>query len=220
MQNRLERWSHLNMALIGGFIGGYAIVNHHDLLGSAQTGNMIALALYVGGMHTIDWLVRLLGMVIYMLGIAIAVLLPKKIESIKLKRFSILLDMASLLTVGFLPGKTDHFVALYPLFLASSVQLCSFPGADGFTCSSIFSTNNLRQCTSSFVEYFCSHDREALRKGKFYGKVLFCFHLGAALSYPTSQAMGLKSAWLGLIPCAVALGLNNKENHTNVRCSH
>ena len=113
MQNRLERWSHLNMALIGGFIGGYAIVNHHDLLGSAQTGNMIALALYVGGMHTIDWLVRLLGMVIYMLGIAIAVLLPKKIESIKLKRFSILLDMAALLTVGFLPGKTDHFVAFH-----------------------------------------------------------------------------------------------------------
>lgn len=214
MQKRLERWSHLNMALIGGFIGGYAIVNHHDLLGSAQTGNMIALALYVGGMHAIDWLVRLLGMLIYMLGIAIAVLLPKKLEAIKLKRFSILLDMMALLTVGILPAKTDHFVALYPLFLASSVQLCSFPGADGFACSSIFSTNNLRQCTASFVEYFSSRDREALRKGKFYGKVLCCFHLGAALSYPASQALGLISAWLGLIPCVLALGLNCMENRS------
>lgn len=175
MQNRLERWSHLNMALIGGFIGGYAIVNHHDLLGSAQTGNMIALALYVGGMHTIDWLVRLLGMVIYMLGIAIAVLLPKKIESIKLKRFSILLDMASLLTVGFLPGKTDHFVALYPLFLASSVQLCSFPGADGFTCSSIFSTNNLRQCTSSLWNIFAATTGRRCAKENFMGKCYFVF---------------------------------------------
>lgn len=220
MQNRMERWSHLNMALIGGFIGGYAIVNHHDLLGSAQTGNMIALALYAGGMHTIDWLVRLLGMLIYMLGIAIAVLLPKKIESMKLKRFSILLDMTALVIVGILPPQTDHFVALYPLFLASSVQLCSFPGADGFTCSSIFSTNNLRQFTSSLVEYFCSHDREALRKGKFYGKVLFCFHLGAALSYPASQAWGLKSAWLGLIPCAAALAMNYRENYANALCSH
>ena len=42
-KNTLERRLHLNMTLIGGFFGGYAILNHSDLFGSAQTGNMISL---------------------------------------------------------------------------------------------------------------------------------------------------------------------------------
>ena len=29
----MERWIHQNMAMIGGFMGGYAILNHHDLFG-------------------------------------------------------------------------------------------------------------------------------------------------------------------------------------------
>lgn len=192
------------MALIGGFIAGYGIVNHCELLGTAQTGNLIALSLYLGGMHSIDWLVRLGGMVLYMLGIACTVFLPRMIKNINLRKVSILLDMAALAVSGLLTPEIDHFVALYPLFFVSAVQLCSFQGADGFSCSSIFSTNNLRQCTASFTEYFISHDREALRKGKFFGKVLLIFHLGAALSFPASQALGLKSAWLCLLPCGTA----------------
>ena len=36
----LERRLHLNMTLIGGFMVGYGVINRHDILGSAQTGNM------------------------------------------------------------------------------------------------------------------------------------------------------------------------------------
>ena len=39
MKLKLQRWIHLNMAVIGGFLGGFAILNHHDLFGSAQTSN-------------------------------------------------------------------------------------------------------------------------------------------------------------------------------------
>ena len=43
----LERHLHLTMTLIGGFMGGYAILNRHDVFGSAQTGNMISLAMHL-----------------------------------------------------------------------------------------------------------------------------------------------------------------------------
>lgn len=201
------------MALIGGFIGGYAILNHCDLFGSAQTANMISLALAVGGRQSSDWLVRILGLFIYIAGIVSTVFLPKMMKNINLKRCSICIDMAALVLVGILPESTNHFVALYPLFFATAFQWCSFKGADGFVSSSIFSTNNLRQCTASFAEYFASHDREALRKGKFFGKVLICFHLGAVLSVPICQTLGLKGSFLFLIPCVTALGLNYAENH-------
>lgn len=41
----LERRLHLNMTLIGGFMIGYGVINRHDILGSAQTGNMVSLAM-------------------------------------------------------------------------------------------------------------------------------------------------------------------------------
>ena len=41
----LERRLHLNITLIGGFMVGYGVINRHDILGSAQTGNMVSLAM-------------------------------------------------------------------------------------------------------------------------------------------------------------------------------
>ena len=32
----MDRWIHFNMAIVGGFLGGFAILNHHELFGSAQ----------------------------------------------------------------------------------------------------------------------------------------------------------------------------------------
>ena len=44
-QRILERRLHLNMTLLGGFMGGYAVLSHDDFFGSAQTTNMIALTI-------------------------------------------------------------------------------------------------------------------------------------------------------------------------------
>ena len=51
----LERHLHLTMTLIGGFMGGYAILNRHDVFGSAQTGNMISLAMDAVGHPDEQW---------------------------------------------------------------------------------------------------------------------------------------------------------------------
>lgn len=39
----MDRWIHFNMAIVGGFLGGFAILNHHELFGSAQTSNLISV---------------------------------------------------------------------------------------------------------------------------------------------------------------------------------
>ena len=200
--NDRERWIHQNMAVIGGFMGGYAILNHHELFGSAQTANMISIAMDAAGRLDADFAVRVLGLLVYMAGLASTVILPKL--NLNLKLFSVCLDAAALVLVGLLPDDLNDFIALYPLFFASSVQWCSFKGADGFVSASIFSTNNLRQITTSFTEYICSRDREALRKGKFYGKVLLFFHSGVAAAFLSCQAFGLKGAWVGIVPVCTA----------------
>ena len=207
----LERRLHLTMTFIGGFMGGYAILNRHDVFGSAQTGNMIALALDIAGHPDEQWFFRIAAMLIYIAAMVLTVVISHKISKINLKRLSILIDGTALLIIGFYPAEMNPFVALFPIFFASAFQWCSFKGADGFASSSIFSTNNLRQCTTGFTEYLCSKDTEALRRGIYFGKVLICFYGGAAISFLSCKFLDLKGSWIGILPTAAAFVMCNAE---------
>jgi uncharacterized membrane protein YoaK (UPF0700 family) len=208
----LEKCIHLNMALVGGFIGGYAILNHDDLFGSAQTANMITLALEIAGRNRHDFLIRLIGLFIYIAGLCCTVLLPK-LFNVNKKLVSVVIDAAALITVALIPESTNDFVALYPLFFATAFQWCSFSGAEGYTSASIFSTNNLRQFITSLTEYLCSGDATAHRKWKLYGMVLLFFHVGVAASYISSSFWGLRSSFICLIPLVSAAVLILKEQY-------
>ena len=177
----MDRWIHFNMAIVGGFLGGFAILNHHELFGSAQTSNLISVFADLAGHPDANFFVRLLGVFIYMFALSLTVILPK-FTRLHLPYVSLFIDAMAALIVAFLPSDLNDFIALYPLYFAMAIQWCSFKGGDGFTCSTIFSTNNLRQFTTSMTEYLCSKDPDALRKWKFFASVLLCFHFGVIVS--------------------------------------
>ena len=151
-KNTLERRLHLNMTLIGGFFGGYAILNHSDLFGSAQTGNMISLTMAAVGHPDEQWLYRILGLLIYIVGLTSTVFISHRLKPSQQKHFSIVLD--------------------------------------GLV---------------RFAEYLCSHDPEALHKGKYFGKVLFFFHVGVAFAFISCRYLGLKGSWVGIIFAVTAI---------------
>ena len=207
----LERRLHLNMTLIGGFMVGYGALNRHDILGSAQTGNMISIAMDAVGHIDEQWLFRILALLIYIASVSLAVVISHKISKINLKGLSILINGAALLLVGFYPAEMNPLVALFPLFFATAFQWCSFKGADGFASSSIFCTNNLRQCVTGFTEYLCSKDEQSLHRGIYFGKVLLSFYGGVMLSFLACQVFALRGSWVGLIPVMTASVLCNIE---------
>ena len=118
----LERRLHLNMTLIGGFMVGYGVINRHDILGSAQTGNMVSLAMDAVGHADEEWFFRIIALIIYVASVSLTVILSHKISKMSQKRLSILIDGAVLLIIGFYPAEMNPFVALFPIFL---VQLFS-----------------------------------------------------------------------------------------------
>lgn len=185
----MDRWIHFNMAIVGGFLGGFAILNHHELFGSAQTSNLISVFADLAGHPDANFFVRLLGVFIYMFALSLTVILPK-FTRLHLPYVSLFIDAMATLIVAFLPSDLNDFIALYPLYFAMAIQWCSFKGGDGFTCSTIFSTNNLRQFTTSMTEYLCSKDPDALRKWKFFASVLLCFHFGVIISYLSCKNFG------------------------------
>lgn len=204
MKQNIEKIIHYNMTFIGGFLGGFAILNHCDLFGSAQTSNLISIAFMIVGQDRSDFLIRIIAMLLYLFGVSITVILPYKIKGINMKQCSLILTTITIFILWYIPEDTHHIIALYPIFFVMAVQWCSFKGAEGFTSSCIFSTNNFRQCTAAMTEYFLTKDRKALKKGKFFGGVLLFFHIGVMYSYIACKHFSQSGVLLCLIPIVSA----------------
>ena len=204
MNEKAERHIHLNMALVGGFFGGFAVINHMDLLASAQTSNLISLALILVGRSSEETLARVGALGVYILALALTVLIPRILKWNN-QLVSIAIDILALFSIAFMPDTLDHFVAMYPIFFAMAYQWCSFPTSEGYVSATIFSTNNLRQCVTAFTAHLCDRDPKMLGKACMYGKVLLLFHIGVAFSWFACRIFGTRGALLALIPCMTAL---------------
>lgn len=211
MEKKYEAPVHYLMSFIGGFFGVYSILNFCDFFGNAQTANMIYLITNILGHNFGSVLIRLGGMAVYMLALGLTAYLPKH-SHISLPLTSVLLDGAAAFVVGFFPSGLDPVLALYPFFFATAFQWGSFKGAYGFTSSTIFSTNNLRQFTTSLTEIIFNKDFSFCLKAKFFGVTLLCYHSGVAISYILCTIYGSHSIWFA-IPLTIAavplVSLNN-----------
>lgn len=204
---------HCTMAFIGGYIGAYALLNRADVFGNAQTSNLIHVAMSIVGTDFLDLFIRLGGVFLYMAGVTLVVIW-QKITKISVHYLAVVVDAFAFIMLGFFPKDMDIIVSLYPIFFAAAVQWTSFSGVYGYNCSTIFSTNNLKQFTMSGVEYICSHDKKFSHKAKFYGSVLITYHFGVACEFFVNQVFGIKSSWFGLVAVAIAFVMVAVEQGT------
>lgn len=202
--NKSEIRQHFLMAVCGGFFGGYAIFGRMAVFGSAQTANLIELVGDVLGHNLTDALLRIGALAIYIGAMVLFAALRRK-TALNLKYLVILFEAAAVAVLGFFPENMNPILAVYPVFFAMSFQWCVFKGADGYACSTIFSTNNVKQTVLSFADYFMAKEEteeergEYLRKGKFFGTTLLCFHTGVAIAFLGLRFLGLRAVWLCLI---------------------
>ena len=197
-----ETWAHHAMAAAGGFFGVYALLIRGGVFGSSETANLIYLV--VAGLDG-TWssaLVRLGSTACYIAGIAFAVLCRRYGRGPQLRLLAIAVDLAACLLLARIPAEADPILALYPMFFATAVQWVAYSRAAGYNCATIFSTNNLRQFTEGVTEYLCAREAEQLRKLKFYGGTLACFHLGAAWGWWCTGQWGIPGLY-GCLPLLV-----------------
>ncbi|HIY64432.1 MAG TPA: DUF1275 domain-containing protein [Candidatus Mediterraneibacter stercoripullorum] len=215
-KNKSARRMHFIMAVCGGFFGGYAIFGRMAVFGSAQTANLIELVGDILGRNVTDAMLRIGALAIYAGAMVLFMFLTKKTVW-NLKYLVFLAEICTAAALGFVPAEADPVVALYPVFFTMSFQWCVFKGADGYACSTIFSTNNVKQTVLSFSEYFLTdrsrtEERAALLdKGKFFGCTLLCFHFGVGCAWIGLQAAGLRAVWLVLIPVLAGLCVTEAE---------
>lgn len=209
--NKLAYCTQYSMCVAGGFIAAYAILNHADFLASAQTANLINVALCITGSNWKELCLRIIAVVVYMAGLSIPVILAKYTH-INIKVFCIFAEISMVVILYFFTKSMNTIIALYPVFFMTSMQWNSFPGVDGFASSSIFSTNNLRQFTTSYIEYRCDKDREHLKKTKFFGGVLLSYHSGVIFSYYVYRHFAMKGVLFCLVPLFMGIFFILMEN--------
>ena len=209
-KERLELYLHYSLSLTGGFMGAYALINRSEILGSAQTSNLIHSVIDLLGGNWESILLRLAALFLFILAIMASVLLPRYYK-INLRLGCIVLELIVVAALGFFPESMNPMEALYPVFFIMALQWCTFGNVRGYVCSTIFSTNNLRQFIASLCEYYYDKDQKHLEKAKIYGGTLLYYHLGAASAILSSIPLGIQSVWLCLIPLCISLALLEAE---------
>lgn len=211
-KHQIEYYTQFIMSLVGGFFGAYAILNHHDFFGSAQTSNMIYLVLNIIGRDFYGLLLRLLAFAIYIIGIVSTILLPRYIK-VDIQVCSVILNILAVIGLVFMPEDTNDVVALYPVFFVTAFQWCSFKGVEGFASSSVFSTNNLRQFVTSVTGYCLEKNEADLKKLKFFGGVLLFYHMGVILSSLSYLLWKAKGIIVCLLPLMFAVVIIYRKNY-------
>lgn len=199
-----ETLLHYTMSFIGGIFAIYSLLEHSNVFGSAETGNMILL---VENLLHWDWLhiLILLGsLFVYSLGIIITVWMTKY-HSDTLKRMCIIIDCIAALILGFLPKDIHPVIALYPVAFAMSVQWCSFRGACENPSATTFSTGNFRQLVTVIFNYITERKQEDLFRIRFYIFTMLSFHVGVAVTYIVWPYIPHQSIWIAFIPLAFAI---------------
>lgn len=218
-REQFEKSIHYIMSLVGGFIGAYALLNRCEVFGSSQTSNMIHVIINLLRTNPIEMIIRLTAVLIYAAGIMITVLIPKYTK-LNIYLVSVILDILVLIVIGIFPKDMNNIIALYPVFFITAIQWNAFKGVNGYNCSTIFSTNNLRQAVMSLTEFICDGDKTHLVKTKFYGGILLHYHFGVVVSYFSYKLLGIQSSWVCIIPLTIALALvcsGNQELKLNIK---
>jgi len=214
-KEKTETAAHHAMAMVGGFFGIYALMTRNSTFGSSETSNLIYLTIAGLNGSVSSFLIRLGATLCYIAGIVFATLVPKYLKKLDFRYISILVDVIACLMLAYIPAETEEVLSLYPMFFATAVQWLAFTQAAGFNCATIFSTNNLRQCFAGLAEYAHSREEKHLRRFRFYGGTLICFHIGVIYCWFCLQEWGIQSIYACLLLIGIGTWMVVRDNKNN-----
>ena len=206
------------LAVGGGVAGAYGSVYCGHVFANALTGNLVSLAaeLYAGQWAGV--LARLVGVGLFLLGVALSVVLPVRMaggDPGVWQRRCLLVEAGCFALQALLPYRAltalSPALYLWPVFFASGLQYNTFTALHVVPISTLFCTNNLRQLTlhglvarrQARAGQRAEADRET-RIALSYLAVTGLFCLGLLLGVALLAPLGPRLMWLN---AALLLGL-------------
>lgn len=192
------------MSVVGGLFAIYALLEHSNVFGSAETSNMILLVNDLLCRDLFHIVIRVASLIVYAAGIAVSLLMAKYHSSIQ-KLICIAIDAVAAAVLILTPTNTHPVIALYPVAFAMSIQWCTFKGVGKNPSATTFSTGNFRQIVNNLFNYCIERNSESVANIKFYISTMLSFHFGIAFGYILKPYILHYSIGLVYIPLLAAI---------------
>ncbi len=186
------------LALAGGFRDAYSFNSRGQVFANAQTGNLVLLSQSIAKKDPYLIFKYLLPIFAFFIGVYLTEIIKefcKENKIIHWRQIITLLEVAMLISVGFMPESMNH-LANVTISLACAMQVQSFRKFHAVPMATTMCTGNLRSATELISAYHLKGDKKKKKKSIYYYFVILVFSLGAATGAITSDIFGLKAIWI------------------------
>ena len=205
----------LLLAFAGGMLDAYSFVTRGAVFATAETGNLVQLAVWL----SLGELARagryLLPVLAFALGVLAAEVIRRRMDGCRARlhwRQAILLgECAVLAGVALLPAGPLDPLANMLISFTSAIQIESFRQFQGCGCATTMCTGNLRSGTEHLFRHFTSPGSQSASKAALYYGLILSFVCGAVISGLASPILGGRAVLCACVPLLGAFLLMFRE---------
>lgn len=196
------------LAVVGGFLDAYTYIGHGGVFANAQTGNIVLLAINATNGNYTKAFYSFLPIMAFIIGVIVSEAIKTKLLSNSIENWHIVvivIEIITLLIIGFLPEGTSHKLITVTISFVSSVQITSFKKLVDSPYSTTICTGNLRSASEAAYTAYVDKDRQEAKKSIRYFVIILSFVLGAIIGGIFTASMGKKSIWITVVILIIAL---------------
>ncbi|MBF1101158.1 MAG: DUF1275 domain-containing protein, partial [Solobacterium sp.] len=192
------------LAFSGGLQDAYTFNTRDHVFANAQTGNLVLMTqnLMEGNIaHSLNYLLPIFAFIV---GVFVAEQLQgrlKEKKSLHWRQFIVLIEIITLLLVGFIPGSLNNIANMLVSF-SCALQVQSFRKVNGNTYASTMCIGNIKSATARLSAFFRTKDKTYFHQSMHYFGIIIIFAIGAGLGGVISKQFGYPTSW---ISCAILL---------------
>jgi len=198
------------LAIIGGFLDAYTYISRDSVFANAQTGNIVLLGVNISNGNIKEASFYLLPIIAFFIGIIAAEMIKKRHkynESIHWRQIVILMEIITLLVVGFIPKGEYDMLSNILISFVCSLQVESFRKVNGNAYATTMCTGNLRSATEHLYNYKQTKNKKLLKNSlQYYGIILF-FIIGAVIGSIITNIFMTKAVLFTLIGLGIVFML-------------
>lgn len=190
------------LAIVGGFLDAYTYISRGKVFANAQTGNIVLLGVNFAEGEFKEAAFYLLPILAFFVGIIGAEMIKKRHkynENIHWRQIVIIIEIVTLLIVGFIPSGRFDMLSNILISFVCSLQVESFRKVNGNAYATTMCTGNLRSATEHLYNYKQTKDKQILKNSlQYYGIILF-FIIGALIGSLLTHLFTVKAVLFSLI---------------------
>lgn len=197
------------LAVSGGFQDAYTYFTRDKVFSNAQTGNVVLMSQNFMTGNIVGGIKYLFPFLAFGLGVFVTEQINAKYKMAKKihwRQFVLLIEIAILTIVGFMP-ESLNMAATVMVSFSCAMQVQAFRKVNGFAYASTMCIGNLRSGTDALSVYVRERKREQLVKAFHYFGIIFFFALGAGIGGNLSVIWGVHTIWVSSVILFISMGL-------------